>query len=405
MPDSIPESKRQTFLTLSIVEFLFWFAAATGTYLTIFLQKQGYKPSEVGFINAINSTMAILATPFWGMIADRIRSSRKAFLVCICFAVFFWALVPVSSRTFIGTLGFMYLIIPLASFFRLPAHSLIEAFVVQRADIGHVPYGHVRLWGSLGWTVMCLILSFILPRAGVGFSFYLYGIAYIPLFLILRKTKDANTGDTKERISFKSMGFGRLFKNYYLISYLFFALLIHMPVSISMTFLPYLVDAVGGDTAQYGLVAGYKALLEVPALLLMRPLRRKFPLPIAISSAGVLYVIEAILYTRANSLFQIIAIQTFHGLGGGLMIGAASNYVYSLAPKGLNSTVQTMLGAVNSIAAIFGSIAGGILLMILGVRMFYTLISVMLIGALVYFIVSLAVGVKVFRIPIPFHNL
>jgi PPP family 3-phenylpropionic acid transporter len=398
------ESAGRTFWHLSTIEFLFWFATATGTYLTIYLQRQGFKPNQVGFINALNSTVAIVAAPLWGMIADRIRSSRKAFLVCVCFGAFFWALVPVSSRSFIGPLGLMYLIIPLSSFFKVPANSLMEVFVIQRCDMSRVSYGHARLWGSVGWTVMCLLLSFILPRTGVGFSFYLYGVSYIPLFAILWKMNDSGAENIKGRVSFRTMGVGRLFRNYYFVSYLFFALFINMPVNISMTFLPYLVDAVGGDTAQYGLVAGYKALLEVPTLLLMRPLRRKFPLPVAIGGAAVLYIVEALLYTRAGSLFQIIAIQTFHGLGGGLMIGAASNYIYTLSPEGLSSTSQTVLGAVNSIASIIGSMAGGILLMALGVRSFYIMISVMLIFALCYFAASLAVGVKVMGKPIPFRR-
>ena len=396
--------QRRTFRHLSTIEFLFWFSAASANYLTVFLQRQGFQPNQVGIITAINAAVPILATPFWGMIADKIRSIRKIFLFCICFAVCFWALIPASSRIYIGPLMLLHFLIPVSSFFRNPAHSLMDAFVVQRTDLGHVSYGHVRLWGSIGWTVMCIILSMVLPRAGVEVSFYIYGITFIPLILIMGRMKDISTGAPREHRSFKSMDIGRLFKNYYFVSYLFCALFIQMPTSVSLTFLPYLVDAVGGNTAMYGLVAGYKALLEVPSLLLMRTLKRKFPLPAAISAAGILYIIEALLYTKANSLFQIIMIQTFHGLGGGLMIGAASVYVYTMAPEGLNSTAHTIHGGVNSIAAIIGSLAGGLLIMALGIRTFYVIIAMMLAFALLYFFISLVVGVKVLKKPIPFRR-
>jgi PPP family 3-phenylpropionic acid transporter len=391
------------FLRLSTIEFLFWFAAATGTYLTVFLQRQGFQPNQVGLITATNSTVAILATPFWGMMADRIRSIRRIFLFCISVAVVLWALVPAASRITIGPLTLMYLVIPLSAFFRMPANSLMDSFVVQQADLSHVSYGHARLWGSVGWTVMCLILSFVLPRAGVELSFYLYGMAFIPIYTIMfrMKSSDMIVAQHRKHNSFKTMQLGRLFKSYYYITYLIFALFMHMPTSISMTFLPYLVASVGGNTAQLGLVAGYKALLEIPTLLLIKPLRQRFPLPVAIGGAALLYFIEALFYTRASNLLQIIAIQTFHGLGGGLMIGAATNYVYSLAPEGLNSTAHTVHGAVNSFAAIIGSILGGFLIMAVGIRMFYILIAIMLAFALVYFVISLVVGVKVFRIPIP----
>ncbi|MDR3138579.1 MAG: MFS transporter [Treponema sp.] len=393
---------------LSSIEFLFWFATATGTYLTVFLQKKGFMPTQVGFINAVNSLVMIFATPFWGMMADKIRSIRKVFLFCICIAAVLWAVIPFSSQIAVGPLVLMYLIVPLGSFFRMPANSLLDAFVVQRSDLDKVAYGHVRLWGSISFAIMNISLSAILPLTGVEVSFYLYGVAFLPLLIIMWQMKSADGAvlgvGRRKALSFKQMGFGRLFKNYYFITYLVFAVFIHMPANTSMAFLPYLVASVGGDTAQLGLISGYKALLEIPMLLLMRPLRRKFPLPVAIAGAGVFYSIEALLYSRANSLIGILFIQTLHGLGGGLMIGAATNYVYSLAPPGLNSTAHTMNGAANAIAAIVGSLSGGFLIVAIGIRSFYLLAGAVIAFALFYFLLSLFIGTKILKKPIPLSN-
>jgi MFS family permease len=204
------------------------------------------------------------------------------------------------------------------------------------------------------------------------------------------------------KVTLRSMGFGRLFKNYYFITYLFFAVFLHIPLNTSFAFLPFLIVAVGGDSAQFGLVVGYKALLEIPVLLLMRPLRRKFPLPIALGGAAVLFAVEAYLYAHAENLNQIILIQTLNGLGGGLLIGAAANYVYSLAPQGLNSTAHTMHGAVSAIAAIFGNLMGGFLIVTFGIGIFYRILFGVLIFALCYFCASLIIGVKVLKKPLPF---
>jgi PPP family 3-phenylpropionic acid transporter len=146
--------------TLSSIEFLFWFATAAGTYLTVFLQKKGFAPSEVGLINATNSFITILATPIWGMMADKIRSIRKIFIFCMCIGVALWAFIPASSRMILGPVALMYFIIPLGAFFRMPANSLLDAFVVQRSDLDGVAYGHVRLWGSISFAIMGISLSF-----------------------------------------------------------------------------------------------------------------------------------------------------------------------------------------------------------------------------------------------------
>ncbi|MCL2121229.1 MAG: MFS transporter [Clostridiales bacterium] len=388
--------------TLSSVAFLFYFAWATSAYLTVFLQKSGFSTAQVGVINGINFAVSICATPFWGVIADKVRSNRKIIVFCMGVASILWALVPASSRIVLGPIFLLHLLIPLCSFFRLPAQSLMDAFNVQTCAREGVAYGSVRIWGSISFAIMSLSLSAILPWTGVEASFYMYGIAFIPLLLILSRMKDTtDAGAPRKSLSFREMQFGRLFKNYYFLTYMVFAIFMHMPVNTSMTFLPYLVDMVGGDTAQFGLISGYKALLEVPTLLLMAPMRKRFPLPVAVILAGTLFTIEFSLYAGANSLLQILAIQTIHGLGGGLMIGASTNYVYTMAPDGLNSTAHTLNGAMNSIAAIIGNMLGGVLITFIGIRRFYSMASLIVACAIVYFISTLLIGSKILHKPIP----
>jgi PPP family 3-phenylpropionic acid transporter len=180
-----------------------------------------------------------------------------------------------------------------------------------------------------------------------------------------------------------------------------FSLFIFMPSNASFAFLPYLVDSVGGNTAQLGLVSGYKALLEIPMLLIMKPLRRRFPLPVALIGAGVFYAIESMLYFRVGSLTGILLIQTLTGLGGGLIIGAGANYVFLLAPEGLSSTAQSVSGTVSAVAAIFGNLAGGYLISAIGIKSFYLIVSGALVVAVVYFVATLIIGVKIFHKPIP----
>ena len=380
---------------LSSVAFMFYFALATGAYLTVFLQKSGFSPSQVGVINGVNFAVSICATPFWGVVADKIRSNRRVIIYCMGAASVLWALVPASSRIALGPVFLMHLTIPLCSFFRLPAQSLMDAFNVQTCAREGVTYGSVRLWGSISFAIMSISLSAILPWAGVEASFYMYGIAFVPLLVILSRMKDAADGDTaRKSVPFREMQFSRLFKNYFFLTYMLFAIFMQIPVNTSMTFLPYLVEMVGGDSAQFGLITGYKALLEVPMLLAMAPLRKRFPLPVAVILSGILFTIEFSLYSYANSLLQIMAIQTLHGLAGGLMIGASTNYVYTMAPKGLNSTAHTVNGAMNSIAAIIGNMLGGILITLIGIRRFYSVSARIIACAIIYFSITLVIGTK-----------
>jgi hypothetical protein len=78
--------------------------------------------------------------------------------------------------------------------------------------------------------------------------------------------------------------------------------------------------------------------------------------------------------------------------------------VYSLAPPGLNSTAHTVHGAANAVAAIIGNMAGGFLIVTIGIRRFYLLSSGMIIFAMLYFLASLFFGVKVLKKNIPYSR-
>lgn len=390
-------------IALSAAEFLFWFATATASYLTVFLQKNGFDATQVGLINSINSAIAICAAPFWGMVSDRMRSLRRVFIICMCVGMLFWALVPLSAQYTIGSVAVLFFIIPIGSFFRMPAGSLFDAFVVQSAAHSGVVYGSVRIWGSISYAVMCFILAAVLPLTGIEITFYLYGLLFLPLIILMVKLKDPGTDgrSMQKPTSLREMQLNRLFKNYHFVSYLIFSIAFTMPMNTSLTFLPYLIEQVGGDSAQLGMFFGYKALLEIPMLLLVQPLRRRISLPsIMLLSAG-LFAAEFLLYTVAPSSGAVLAIQTLHGLAGGLSIGVASNYVFALAPEGLNGTAQTVNGSMNSIAAIVGNLLGGMLITSVGIRNFYLVSAGIVLAAGVYFIAALRFGRSVLHQPLP----
>jgi PPP family 3-phenylpropionic acid transporter len=392
------------YVRLSSVSFTYWFGTASCAYFAVLLQKNGYSPVQVGAVNALNSMITIAATPFWGMMADKYRSIKKIVLATLCVGIPLWIIVPLSLKIFLGPLALMFVVVPLGCFFRNPHPSLVDAYIVQRCSRDGLTYGHVRLWGSVSYTIASLAYSFILPHTGVELSYYLYGLLSLPFIILMWNLKDPDlsAGEAQRKaMTFGQMRFGRLFKNYYFITFMIFALFIYLPNTTSNVFMPYLLESVGGESARYGLITGLKALLEVPSLLLMRTLRRRFPLPVLLIGAAVFYSIEALLYANASSMTHIVLIQILQGLGGGLLIGSSANYLYSLSPPELTSTAQTMNGAIGAAAAIAGNLLGGALILLVGIRRFYLIISGTMLFALVFFAATLFVGIRLLNKKLP----
>jgi len=385
------------------LEFLYRFTFAANAYLTVFLQGRGMSASQVGLISAICSTMAILAAPVWGVVSDKLRSVRKAFLVLVAMGGLLWSLIPPSFGVALLGLNLGFIVIPLASFFTQPTNSLIDSWVVQSANRRRLNYGAVRIWGSIGYAVMTVSLGALLPRIGVDSTFYALGLWAIPLFILCFVTPD--DAAARKPLSLREMHVGRLFRNYYFVTYLVFSFLQQIPVSTVLTFLPYLMKETQVSVDLFGAVTGYRALLEIPFLLLMARLRKRISLPKILLGASLLYLVECFSYHFISGMWLLFLMQTVHGMAMGLKIGSASNYVYRLAPDDLKATAQTLNGSVNALASILGSLLGGYLLDALGVRQYYLLAAGMILVSALFFFGSLYLGKRRRSEPSPLDTL
>ena len=181
------------------VEFTFWFATACAGFLTSFLQSQGMSSTQVGIISAANSAVAVVASPFWGMLSDKIRSIRTCLTVCIIIGGITWVCIPLVGNWVIAGTSFSMFFIPFSNFFRNPISMLKDSWVVGSANVQRLNYGAIRLWGSISYAIMSMILSLITPYIGMEWTFYLYGITLIPLLLLRWQLNVITMGDDEAR--------------------------------------------------------------------------------------------------------------------------------------------------------------------------------------------------------------
>ncbi len=376
------------------VEFSYWFAMSVGNYMTVFLQNLGFPASQVGIVNALNSAVGIFATPFWGMMGDKIRSVRKVFVITLACQMILFLLIPASAEINIFGFSLAMAWIPLVCFFRNPAMSLLDNWVVQSSYSEGFNYGTIRAFGSLSFAIIGIILSFVLPGVGVDCTFYLSPVLLLPVLLLSLTMRDREKTEKRKSLSFKEMQVGSLFKSYRYVTFLVFAFFLCMSTNSCYGFLSYLLEDVGASASQLGLLTGYRALLEVPGLMLMAVLSKSFSFRKMLIASGVFFAAEVICFGFAENLVQVILFSTFNGLGNGLFIASVLNYIYSVSPQHLKATAQTIYGAVSSLAGILGNIAGGILIDFIGIKGFYISAGMLILFAVSVFLVFNLLGDK-----------
>lgn len=143
--------------------YLFYFAVlgALVPYWGLYLQSIGFSPADIGSLMALLMVSRIVAPNLWAWIADR-RDTRmavvrlSALLATVTFA-----------GVFLGQSFWWLALVMLAfSFFWNASLPLVEVFVMNHTAARPGVYGHVRLWGSIGFVLSVMALGPVIDAHG-----------------------------------------------------------------------------------------------------------------------------------------------------------------------------------------------------------------------------------------------
>ncbi len=173
---------------ISIIRLFFflWFSGGAffQPYLPIFYRNQGLSGLQIGMLSSIGFAVAILAAPQWGRWNDRASAPQRILQFAILMNV---ATMLILSRqtAFLP----MVIVIVLNSLFA-PASEPAAASLALRATRGTgSSFGSVRVWGSLGWSIMVLISGWWIQRSTIqtGFAgFAVFMLAALSILFLFR---------------------------------------------------------------------------------------------------------------------------------------------------------------------------------------------------------------------------
>lgn len=153
--------------------YLFYFASVGVfvPYWSVYLLSEGFTPGQIGELIAITMATKVFAPYLWGWIAD--HTGRR--LGIIRWATFLAALAFGGIFLAESYLGFA-LVLGIYSFFWHASLPQFEAITINLLGRDRDRYGHIRLWGSVG---------FIISVVGLGYWFEHAGVARFPLVFLL----------------------------------------------------------------------------------------------------------------------------------------------------------------------------------------------------------------------------
>ena len=371
--------------------FTYWFTMGTMAYFVPFLKEIGMDSAQYGVVMSINSALGIIGPPLWGIITDKIRSIKKTFLVAFIASCAFLLLIPASGRIMVAGIALSAIILPINNFFLQPCSSLLDTWTIQAiAPHPTLQYGRIRLWGSLGYTLIGFIYSWLTGMMGtVTIVFYIFALPAALVLSFVLKEKDMLPSSGRA-LSFKDMQISRVFKSPYFCAFLLFLLFARIGLANGSTFLVEIVEANGWPRTMMGTMNAMRAAMEIPVMFFSGKIIKKIGPARTIMIAALLYGLDAFICSQAQSMGPIIVGTLIAGLAFGLFLPSMINYAAMLAPKGLETTSQTIVVALGFCANMLTSLIGGVMIKAFGPQTYYFFSAVLIIGITVVFFFSFA---------------
>lgn len=376
----------------AILAFIFWVTfSAYYPFQVVYLYSKGFDNTAIGALISMNSLIVVVAQPTWGMICDKIGSIKKVFIFCLIAATLLLVTLPLHTSTFSIILAFAAL-----TFFECPLPPLLDSWLIRGVkEIGSSTFGHVRLWGSIGFTLMAYVNGKLIDSLGLVVmfvSFFVFVVFTIFACISIRPTSSLPASVTEEAKK-KKLSVGTLLKNPNYVLFLFLATLLIIPHRSSYIFLPKLIDSLGANNGYLGLASSVVALSEIPIFIFSGYLLGRFKPVYLILLSTIFFTLRQFLFSLATLPIHVVLIQLLHGPSFALFFTGSLYYIDSLTPRELKSTAQTLGSAMFvGVSGIIGSYGGGWLIDHYGLTIIYEAGTFICLGVSVIFILAFLSG-------------
>lgn len=364
---------------------LYWLLAVSALgayfpYLSLYLREnRGLTGTQVGSLFAVVPLVGTLCQPLWGQLADRSGArSRVLGLLCLGTAAGYVGLTLPRSYP-----GLLLGIGALALFSTAVQPAAMGVSMALLGRTAQRRFGHVRVWGTLGYLATVVALPVALDRVqarqgwtateavsepGLQLCFFVAAALVLGaglLALALPRTRSATrrAGAQDYRLLLQHGPYLRV---------LLFVFGVHTCLHGPMVMFPLYVRARGGDMTTISHLWIWMIALEIPLMLwsgaILQRLTPRWMVAGAAMAGGVRWLASAIGHTPA----VYYPAQLMHALVvTGLLVGAPL-CVEGLVPPRLRSTGQAGLTMVSAGAgALLSSLLAGVIVDQLGIDALY----------------------------------
>ena len=360
------------------IHFTYWAVfAAISSFSSVLLLGRGYTNSEIGVIVAISNILSVLIQPFTADLADR---SKRISLVGISqiMTLFMMGLTGLLL-IFRGAGPLVFVIYAVILGVHASLQPLYNSLNFKLEECGaNMNFGMCRCGGSLGYSILCLILGSVVKQHGSevlpGLDLVFMAAIVLTVWLTwlqYEKIRANNVNVKKEweeeKEDINLVDFVRRNGLFFVLNIGVFFLYIHNQVL--NIFMLQVVQDVGGDSVDMGRVLSLMAFLEIPTMFCFDWINRKFSTSFLLNVSAVGFTAKIGLVFLSRSVTGILLAHILQLVSYALFLPAMVKYTNEVMSRGEAVKGQSLFTIMATVSGIAASFFGGFILDHGGARM------------------------------------
>jgi len=331
--------KNQINIILSLQYFLFFgVMGLVLPYFNLYCYHLNFNGVQIGYISSIKSFCMIFFPVTWSIIADHFQIRKLLYVICNFIASALCILyIYITSFWGILLLTLCYTI------FYAPLISFLEAFSMDILGDNKKKYGNIRVWGSISFIIVVLIMGKIIDIYSIHIIFYLIfaGSFIQAVFSIFIK----NISKTKSLNEPYFKNIDLLYKKEIII-FLFCGFIMLLSHGTYYGFSSIHLENLGYSRSYIGIYWALGSTSEILVMIYSQKILNKFDLKTLLKFSLFCAIIRwsILFYTKSGII--IICSQILHAATYGCFHIASIIYIDSLVPNQAKTIAQAVNNSV-----------------------------------------------------------
>ncbi len=366
------------------------------TFTLTILLEYNFTTIECGIITTAQSIVLMCVLPLYGYIMDNFISAKKTTIIIFVCGLIATLPLPITLKMSFPVVLLHFIIL---SFFIFCSGAILDTWAVEIINKTRgMDYAIVRGGGSVFYAVASFFCGLVIVPFGVEAIIFIHIVCTVCTIILACYLPDSQKVDSdfpemeSEEKSAQKVNFLQaakyLFGNKDFVRLLICVCLFLFALRPTSTYLPILLNNVGGDGTVFGISQFISALFEAVVMIFVTQfIARGMSKELCLSLGWGILAIRMMIFFVTDNIYIILFTQIIQSIGYGLQLRAYAEYTVSIVERKYRATAITLLASIsNGVGTVFGNYIGAELIDRLGALTFTAICTVIMVMASLLFI-------------------